>query len=94
MTQRTFSIDQAKSVVILSAALVLAATWAIGATGWTKGLNILTFVGLGVILIGIMLARSLLPGFVAHIFSLIIGIAWSFWEMMPQPLSTFGVRQA
>lgn len=79
MTEKNFSIDQAKSVVILTAALVLTVTWAIGAAGWTKGLNVLTFVGLGVILIGLMLARSLLPGFIAHIFSLIIGIAWSFW---------------
>ncbi len=57
----------------------MTATWAVGATGWTKGLNILTFIGLGVVLIGIMLARSILPGIIAHIFSLIIGIAWAFW---------------
>ena len=79
MSEKTFNIDQAKSVVILTAVLVLTVTWAISAAGWTKGLNVLTFVGLGVILIGLMLARSLLPGLIAHIFSLIIGVAWSFW---------------
>ena len=77
--ERTVTIDQAKSVVFLTAALVMAATWAVGATGWTKGLNSLTFVGLGVVLIGMMLARSILPGLAAHLFSLIIGLAWSFW---------------
>ncbi len=76
---RRLSIDQAKLVVFLTAALVMAVTWAVGATGWTKGLNMITFIGLGVILIGIMLTRSILPGLIAHLFSLIIGVAWSFW---------------
>lgn len=73
------SIDSAKSIVFLVAALVMTVTWAVGATGWTKGLSIVTFIGLGVILIGLMLARSILPGVIAHLFSLIIGIGWSFW---------------
>lgn len=54
-------------------------TWAVGATGWTAGLNVVTLVGLGSIVIGLMLARSLLPGFIAHLFSIIIGVACSFW---------------
>jgi transglutaminase-like putative cysteine protease len=68
-----------KSVVLLTAALVMAATWGVGATGWTQNINILTLVGLGVIVIGFLLARSLLPGVVAHLFSLIIGVGWAFW---------------
>lgn len=73
------NIDQAKSLVLLTAGVVMAVTLAVGSAGWTRGLNIVTFVGLGAILIGMMLARSILPGIVAHIFSLIIGIGWSFW---------------
>ncbi len=73
------SLDKGKSVLLLAAALVMVATWGVGATGWTRGLNIITFVGLGSILIGTMLARSVLPWFMAHIFSLIIGMGWSFW---------------
>lgn len=73
------SIDKAKSVWFLTAALIMVATWGVGAAGWTKGLNIITFVGLGSILIGTMLARSILPWFAAHLFSLIIGAGWSFW---------------
>jgi transglutaminase-like putative cysteine protease len=79
-------LDQAKSVVLLAAALVMTVTWAVGATGWTDRLNILTFVGLGSILIGMMLARSILPGFIAHLFSVIIGVAWSFWITSRPPL--------
>ncbi|MBI1880074.1 MAG: hypothetical protein HYR94_17955, partial [Chloroflexi bacterium] len=71
--------DRSKSVVLLAAGLVMTVTWAVGATGWTEGLNIVTFVGLGSIIIGLMLARSILPGFIAHIFSIVIGVAWSFW---------------
>jgi transglutaminase-like putative cysteine protease len=73
------SIDKAKSVLLLAAALVMVVTWGVGATGWTKGVNIITFVGLGSIIISIMLARSILPGLIAHIFSIIIAIGWSFW---------------
>ncbi len=73
------SIDKGKSVVFFTTMLIMIATAAIGATGWTKGIGIVMFVGLGAILIGIMLARSILPWFIAHIFSLIIGIGWSFW---------------
>ncbi|MCG3210772.1 MAG: hypothetical protein FOGNACKC_04403 [Anaerolineae bacterium] len=78
MNQR-LNISETKSIVFLTAALIMLATWGVGAAGWTRGINILTFVGVGVILLGIMLARSLLPAFVAHIFSLVIGVGWSFW---------------
>ena len=74
-----FRIDRAKSVVLLAAALVMVATWAVGATGWTKGITIISFVGMGSILIGLMLTRSILPGVISHIFSMIIGIGWAFW---------------
>lgn len=76
---RPIGIDKARSVLILTAVLVMIVTWGIGATGWTKGLGIVTFVGLGSVIISVMLARSILPGAVAHLFSLIIGIGWSFW---------------
>jgi transglutaminase-like putative cysteine protease len=79
VSTKTNELIQAKSLVLLTAALVMIATWAVGATGWVKGINIVTFIGLGVILIGMMLVRSILPGFVAHIFSIIIGLGWSFW---------------
>ena len=73
------SVKSAKSLVLLTAGLVMTVTFAVGSAGWTKGLNIITFVGLGSILIGMMLARSILPAVIAHIFSLLIGIGWSFW---------------
>jgi transglutaminase-like putative cysteine protease len=53
--------------------------WGVIAADWTKGMNMLTFVGFGAILIGIMLARSVLPALIAHLFSIIIGIGWAFW---------------
>lgn len=77
--EKRLKLFQARSVILLAAALVMTVTWAIGATGWTEGLNIVTFVGVGSIVIGLMLARSILPGFIAHVFSLSIGVSWSFW---------------
>lgn len=76
---KRINIDQAKPVLLLTAAVVMTVTLGVGATGWTKGVNIITFVGLGSIIISVMLARSILPGIIAHVFSIIIGIAWSFW---------------
>lgn len=66
-------------MVLLAATLVMVATWGVSATGWARGLNIITFVGLGSILTGLILARSILPAILAHLFSLIIGLGWSFW---------------
>lgn len=77
--EKQLSLDKAKSLVLLTASLVMAVTFAVGSAGWTRGLNIITFVGLGSILIGIMIARSILPGIIAHLFSIVIGIGWSFW---------------
>ena len=73
------SIFKTSSLVFLAALMVMCAAWAVSATGWTSGLSILPFVGLGAIVIGLMLARSLIPGVIAHLFSVVIGIAWSFW---------------
>lgn len=77
--QQRINIDEAKSVLILTAALVLITTWGVAATGWTRGMNMLTFVAIGSLLIGLMLARSGLPGLVAHLFSAVIGVGWAFW---------------
>lgn len=72
-------IDITNPVVLLALALVISVTLAIGATGWTAGINIVTFVGVGSIIISLMLVRSILPGIVTHQMSLIIGLGWSFW---------------
>lgn len=77
--QHRIKIDEAKSVLVLTAALVLITTWGVAATGWTRGMNMLTFVAVGSLLIGLMLARSGLPGVVAHLFSAVIGVGWAFW---------------
>jgi transglutaminase-like putative cysteine protease len=73
------SIFKNKLLVLLAAGVVMTVAWAVGATGWTKGLDIVTYVGLGSIVIGLMLARSILPGMIAHLFSIIIGTSCAFW---------------
>ena len=77
---RRRSIYKAKSVGLLAAGMVMTVAWAVSATGWVKdGLGIVVFIGLGAIVIGMMLARSILPGTIAHLFSIVIGSGWSFW---------------
>ncbi|GAB4539478.1 MAG: transglutaminaseTgpA domain-containing protein [Anaerolineae bacterium] len=66
-------------VLSLSLGLALVVSAGIASAGWTEGLNILPLASLGAFVIGLMIARSVLPGLIAHMFSLIIGFAWSFW---------------
>ena len=86
------NLEHAKSVIFLTATLIMITVWGVIAADWTKGMNMLTFVGFGAILIGIMLARSVLPALVAHIFSIIIGIGWAFWvttRLLPSSYTWF-----
>lgn len=78
MTQR-FRIREGWGVLLLVLGLALVVSGGIASADWTEGLNILPFVGLGAFLIGLMLAKSMLPTWLAHLFSLTIGFAWSFW---------------
>jgi transglutaminase-like putative cysteine protease len=66
-------------VLLLSSGLALIVSIGISSAGWTEGLRIVPIAGVGAIIIGLMIAKSILPAWVAHWFSLIIGFAWSFW---------------
>lgn len=68
-----------KPLIILSGLLIFVATSAIGQAGWTKHLPVMSSIGLFSFVIGLLISRSLLPTLIAHLFSLIIGFAWSFW---------------
>ncbi len=65
-------------VLFLSLALVIVTGIAVANTGWADGLNVIPMVNLGAFLIGLMIAKSRLPGWLGHLFSVIIGFAWSF----------------
>lgn len=66
-------------VLLLTLALTLVAGTAIGSTGWTEGMRLIPLASLGAFILGLMIAKSTLPGWIAHIFSVIIGFAWAFW---------------
>ncbi len=88
MTTNTLRLSQNKSLIALTGALVLIVAFAIAATGWASNLNAVVFIGGFSIIIGLLASRSRLPGFIAHLFSLIIGAGWSFWvvsQMLPTP---------
>ena len=69
-------------VVLLSLGLALVVSTGIAGAGWTEGLKVLPIAGLGAFIIGLMIAKSILPNWLSHLFSLIIGFAWSFWLAM------------
>ncbi|MFQ5578146.1 MAG: hypothetical protein ACE5G8_14270, partial [Anaerolineae bacterium] len=78
---RRLRLKDNKLLIALTGALVLIVAGATGASGWTDRLNTVTSIGLMAVVIGLLISRSLLPTLVAHLFSLIIGLAWSFWRV-------------
>jgi len=70
--------------------MLLNVAWAINSADWAEGLAILQWVILASLAIGLILAKSRLPGFVAHLLSLISGTAcvtFSIGTLLPFTLS-------
>jgi transglutaminase-like putative cysteine protease len=64
------------TVLALIICMLLSVAWPIHKAEWTEGLSILYLVAVGSALAGFFLAKSHFPGAVAHLFSLVYGIAW------------------
>jgi len=56
--------------------MLLSVAWPIRTAEWAEGLDILYLVVVGSALAGFFLAKSQFPNVVAHLFSLVYGIAW------------------
>jgi hypothetical protein len=56
--------------------MLLSVAWPIRTAEWAEGLHILYLVAVGSALAGFFLAKSLFPAGVAHLFSLVYGVAW------------------
>jgi len=56
--------------------MLLSVAWPIRTAEWAEGLDILYLVAVGSALAGFFLAKSQFPDVVAHLFSLVYGIAW------------------
>jgi transglutaminase-like putative cysteine protease len=64
--------------------MVWSVTRSIGASNWAEGLEVLTSVALPALLVGIIFARlRWLPGWLAHLLSAALGIAWSIQQIGP-----------
>ncbi len=64
------------TVLVLIICMLLSVAWPIRTAEWTEGLDILYLVAVGSALAGFLLAKSLFPDAVAHLFSLVYGVAW------------------
>ena len=76
---RRWCVREGWGVLLLTLGLVLVVSTGISSAEWTEGLKVLPLAGLGAFIIGLMIAKSRLPGWLGHSFSLVIGFAWSFW---------------
>ncbi len=85
-----FRIREGWSTFGLLTLMLLDIVWAINSAQWAEGLGILPWVVLVGLVIGFVLAKSRLPGFVAHFLSLIAGTAWVTFltgTLLPPPLT-------
>jgi transglutaminase-like putative cysteine protease len=64
------------TVLLLIICMLLSVAWSIRTAEWTEGLHILYLVVVVAALAGFFLAKSLFPAGVAHLFSLVYGVAW------------------
>jgi transglutaminase-like putative cysteine protease len=64
------------TILVLIICMLLSVAWPIRNAGWVEGLQILYWVAVGAALAGFLLAKSTFPDIVAHLFSLVYGIAW------------------
>jgi transglutaminase-like putative cysteine protease len=75
----------------LSLALIMV-TWSINEAGYDESLGHLVFVTIGGIAASLFLVKSRLPWFLAHLISLVYGIAWNAWIISHQLPPTFTAR--
>ena len=69
---------------ILAALMLWSVTRSIGISNWAEGLEVLTSVALPALLVGIIFARlRWLPGWLAHLLSAALGVAWSIQQIGP-----------
>jgi transglutaminase-like putative cysteine protease len=82
--------DEGWSAFVFLALALLIVTWSMSEAGYGEGLESLVFVTLGAIVASLFIAKSSLPGFLAHLFSLIYGVAWISLVIsyqLPQPFT-------
>ncbi len=63
-------------ILVLLTAVFLTVVWSLQAAGWAKDLDLLNWVVLGGVLVGVLLAKSPLPGGVAHPLATLLGLGW------------------
>jgi transglutaminase-like putative cysteine protease len=71
-----FRLPEGWSTLLLLTGMLLCVTWAISEARWIGGLSIIQWVTVGAIVSGLLLAKSILPGVIAHTFSTVYGLAW------------------
>ena len=86
------NMDEGWSAFVFLALALLLVTWSMSEAGYGEGLESLVFVTLGAIVASLFIAKSRLPGFLAHLFSLIYGIAWIALVISYQLPQTFTPR--
>src|SRR5262245_57115942 len=76
---------------LLAFVMVWSVTQSIGTSNWADGLEVLTTVALPALLVGLIFARlRWLPGWLAHLLSAALGIAWAIQQIGPLLIQQIG----
>jgi hypothetical protein len=80
------------STFVFLSLMLFIVTGSISEAGYDEGLRALTGVTVGAVFASLFLAKSRLPGILAHLFSLIYGTAWNAFVISYQLPATFSAR--
>ena len=70
--------------VLLALVMLWSVVQSVASANWAEGLGVLVFVALPALLIGLLFARlAWLPGWLAHMLSTILGLAWAIQSVGP-----------
>ena len=74
--RKLLGLEEGWTTVVFLLGAILIAGWALVATGWAEGLDVVPLVGAGGLAAGLLLGWSVFRGRVCHLLSAIYGLAW------------------
>ncbi len=81
------------TTLFLLAGMVMSVTWAMSSAEWIEGIQIIEWVAVFGVIAGVLLAKTRFPSLLAHIFSVVYGVAWVSYLGSGLLPAAFGPRE-
>ena len=86
-------VSEGWSAYIFLALALIIVSWSLSEAGYGEGLDTVVLVTLGAVVASLFLAKSRLPWFLAHLFSLVYGVSWIGFLLSYELPQTFSARE-